>query len=110
MRAIRGRREGRVRILTPWLRALLPVFGLVCAGPAFGQLSRPTPVDPRQGERPFDEQEERQRLTRRPVAVPSIARPQAQADTTPLFVLQSLSIEGAIAIPEARFVDLYQPL
>lgn len=110
MRAVRGRQEGRLRMLTPWLRALLPAVGLVCAGPAFGQQSRPTPVDPRQGERPFDTQEERQRLARPPVAVPSIARPEQQADTRPLFVLKSLSIVGATAIPALEFVDLYQPL
>src|SRR5262245_47943036 len=110
MRAVRGRQEGRLRMLTPWLRAFVPAVGLVCAGPAVGQQSRPTPGDPRQGERPFDAKEDRQRLSTRPAAVPAIARPQGQASTKPLFVLKSLVIEGAVSIPETEFADLYQPL
>ncbi len=99
-----------MRMWTLWLRALLPAFGLICAGPALGQQSRPAPVDPRQSERNFDAQRERQRLARPPVAVPSIARPEQQADTRPMFVLTALSIEGATAIPAESFAGLYSPL
>jgi len=111
MRAVRGRQEGRVRMWTAWSRALLPALGLFCAGAAYGQQqSRPAPVDPRQSERTFDAQRERQRMARPAVTVPTVARPQPEADTRPMFVLTSLSIEGATAIPEQAFADLYAPL
>ena len=102
-----------MRSFTHWLRVLLyaPVL-VVCAGPALAQQAapRPVPIDPGQSEKSFDAEQERRRFGRPPVAVPSIARPQATGDTKPLFVLKSVAIEGAIAIPAESFSDLYASL
>jgi hemolysin activation/secretion protein len=41
--------------------------------------------------------------------LPKIARPEVQGDTRPLFVLKSVSIEGATVVPDSALTELYQP-
>jgi hemolysin activation/secretion protein len=74
------------------------------------QATRPAPVDPFQTEKAIDAQQtERRRAEKPPPRLPKIARPEVQGDTRPLFVLKSVSIEGATAVPEAALAELYQP-
>jgi hemolysin activation/secretion protein len=92
------------------LRPLLMALVLMGSVPAHGQQqSRPAPVDPRQSEKAFDAQRERQRLAKPPVTVPTISRSEPKADTKRRFVLTSISIKGATAIPTSAFADLYAP-
>src|SRR5581483_5262994 len=65
--------------------------------------------DPRQTERQFDgQQSEQGRPVRSPLRVPQAARPEINADTKPLFVLRSISLTGASAIPRERLAATYQ--
>src|SRR4051794_9827860 len=64
--------------------------------------------DVRETERRFDAQQNSP-AARPGVAVPRLARPEAQADTKPLFVLRHVAVTGALAIPAERFATAYQP-
>ena len=66
--------------------------------------------DPRQTERRFEEQQSAQSVAGRPrLPMPQFARPAGQEDSKPLFVLQSVAITGAVAMPHGRLVTAYQP-
>ncbi|MBI5318797.1 ShlB/FhaC/HecB family hemolysin secretion/activation protein [Bradyrhizobium sp.] len=66
--------------------------------------------DVRQTERRFEAQESEQGSDgRRGVAVPRVARSEAAADPTPLFVLLNISLTGANAIAPAQLAGAWHP-
>jgi hemolysin activation/secretion protein len=70
------------------------------------QASQPG-FDVRETERRFDAQ---QAPAARPgVAVPRLARPEAQADSKPLFVLHHVKVVGITAMPAGQLATAYQP-
>lgn len=88
------------------------ILQAMIGGPSHAQQGAPPAptIDPRQTEKNFERfQLEQQRARRPPVPVPRVARPDIQADTRPLFVLKSVSIEGAAALPADVLAESYQP-
>ena len=87
------------------------VLGLFAfLGPAHAQQGGSPGFDVRQTERRFESQDIRQNQGgRSDVAVPRVARGEASADPTPLFVLRNVSLTGAQAIPVARLAEAWQP-
>jgi hemolysin activation/secretion protein len=74
------------------------------------QPSRPPPVDPQQAEKNIDAfQFEQQRRAKPPLKLPKVSPLETPAGTEPLFVLRSVSIEGAYTIPAATLTELYAP-
>jgi hemolysin activation/secretion protein len=88
-------------------------FGLWAAiiwFPAQAQPANQPGYAPLQTERRFEEQQSGQSSGRRPrLPAPQFARPAGQGDSRPMFVLRSVSITGAAAIPPDRLVTAYQP-
>ena len=82
---------------------------IVCF-PAQAQQANQPGYDPRQTERRFEDQQSVRSSGGRPrLPMPQFARTAGQGDSKPLFVLQSVSITGAVAIPQGRLVTAYQP-
>ena len=78
--------------------------------PAQAQQANQPGYDPMQTERRFEDQQSAQSATGRPrLPISQFARPAGQGDSKPLFVLQSVSITGAVAIPQGLLVTAYQP-
>jgi len=71
------------------------------------QASQPG-FDVRETERRFDAQQISP-AARPGVAVPRLARPEAQADTKPLFVLHHVKVVGITAMPAGQLATAYQP-
>jgi len=81
---------------------------IVCF-PAQAQHANQPGYDPRQTERRFEDQQSVRSSGGRPrLPMPQFARTAGQGDSKPLFVLQSVSITGAVAIPQSRLVTAYQ--
>jgi hemolysin activation/secretion protein len=82
---------------------------IVCL-PAQAQPASQPGYDPRQTEKRFDDQQSSQGPNGRPrLPAPQFAGRAGQGDSKPLFVLEQVSISGAVAIPQARLVRTYQP-
>src|SRR5579863_70975 len=77
------------------------VFALIISIRAEAQQASQPGFDPRQTEKRFDEPQSGQSPSGRstPLRVPALSRPEATADSTPLFDLHGISITGAYAIP-----------
>jgi hemolysin activation/secretion protein len=86
-------------------------LAMTCSSTARAQQSaHPAAIDPSQTEKRIDAQQAELRRARKPPPkIPRIARPEVQADTRPLFVLKSVSIEGANAVSSSALAELYQP-
>jgi hemolysin activation/secretion protein len=66
--------------------------------------------DPRQTEKYFeDRQSGADRPLRPPPRTPTLARPEVAADTKPLFVLRTVSVAGASALPHEALAASYRP-
>jgi hemolysin activation/secretion protein len=66
--------------------------------------------DPRQTAKRFDVPQSGQAPSARSaLRMPLVSRPEVTADSKPLFVLHSISLTGAHAIPRERIVSAYQP-
>jgi hemolysin activation/secretion protein len=76
--------------------------------PARAQQANQPGYDPRQTEKRFEDLQSGQGTTARP-PMPRLARPEGQADSTPLFVLRHVAVTGAIAIPRERLATAWQP-
>jgi hemolysin activation/secretion protein len=76
--------------------------------PAKAQQASQPGYDPRQTEKRFEDLQSGQGTTARP-PMPRLARPEGQADSTPLFVLRHVAVTGAIAIPRERLATAWQP-
>ncbi len=94
-----------------YLAAALVLLGPTFAGTpqALAQQANQPGFDPRQPEKYFDNQTERESLSRPPVKLPTIGRPNTGGDTKPQFVLRGINVSGAHAIPRNRIAALYQP-
>jgi hemolysin activation/secretion protein len=66
--------------------------------------------DPRQTEKRFDLPQSEQPGSAKPILrMPVVSRANPIADTKPMFVLRSVLVTGASAIPAHQFVTVYQP-
>lgn len=99
--------RGEKRHLLTALLLLSPIFTGVPQ--AFAQQANQPGFDPRQPEKYFENQTERDSLNRPPVKLPSVDRPNAGGDTEPQFVLRGISVVGAHAMSRDRIAAVYQP-
>ncbi|MET4212345.1 POTRA domain-containing protein [Bradyrhizobium sp. LA2.1] len=91
------------------------LMALVLAAPiftgisqAFAQQANQPGFDPRQPEKYFENQTEQESLSRPPVTLPAVGRPNTGGDTKPQFVLRGIDVSGAQAIPRDRITAAYQ--
>ena len=100
---------------SPVVRHRLTTFALglwvqIVCFPAQAQQANQPGYDPRQTEKRFEDQQSARSSAGRPrLPMPQFARTAGQGDSKPLFVLQSVSITGAVAIPQGLLVTAYQP-
>ena len=86
------------------------LWALIACPSAHAQHANQPGYDPRQTEKRFDDLQSSQSPNGRPrLPLPQFAGHEGQGDSTPLFVLQQVSISGAVAIPQARLAATYQP-
>ena len=91
------------------MAAGLAMWTLNACLPEHAQHANQPGYDPRQTERRFEDQQSVRSSGGRPrLPMPQFARTAGQGDSKPLFVLQSVSITGAVAIPKSRLVTAYQ--
>jgi len=89
------------------LALLAPIFAGVSQTSA--QQANQPGFDPRQPEKYFDNQTERESLSRPPVQLPGVGRPNTGGDTKPQFVLRGVTVSGAHAVSQDRIATIYQP-
>jgi hemolysin activation/secretion protein len=91
--------------------AALLLFGATFTGnwQAFAQQANQPGFDPRQPEKYFENQSDQETLSRPPVKLPSVGQPNTGGDTRQQFVLRSINVSGAQAIPHDRIAAVYQP-
>jgi hemolysin activation/secretion protein len=99
-------RVGKRHLLTT-MALLAPFFAEVPQ--TFAQQANQPGFDPRQTEKYFENQTERESLSRPPVRLPTIDRPNTGGDTKPQFVLRGINVSGARAISPDRIAAVYQP-
>jgi len=88
----------------------LGLWALMAGLPAQAQQASQPGYDPRQTEKRFEDQQSAQSPAGRPgLPTAQFARPEGQGNSKPLFVLQKVSITGAVAIPQGRLVTAYRP-
>ncbi|WP_063982043.1 ShlB/FhaC/HecB family hemolysin secretion/activation protein [Bradyrhizobium sp.] len=75
---------------------------------AFAQQANQPGFDPRQPEKYFENQTEQESLSRPPVTLPAVGRPNTGGDAKPQFVLRGIDVGGAQAIPRDRIAAAYQ--
>jgi hemolysin activation/secretion protein len=94
-----------------YFAAALLLFGATFTGnwQAFAQQANQPGFDPRQPEKYFENQSDQETLNRPPVKLPSVGQPNTGGDTRPQFVLRSINVSGAQAIPHDRIAAVYQP-
>ncbi|WOH75769.1 ShlB/FhaC/HecB family hemolysin secretion/activation protein [Bradyrhizobium sp. NDS-1] len=95
------------RHLITALALLAPIFAGVSQ--AFAQQANQPGFDPRQPEKYFENQTERETLSRPPVRLPSVDQPNTGGNTKPQFVLRCINISGAHAVSPDRLAAVYQP-
>ncbi|MBR1130172.1 ShlB/FhaC/HecB family hemolysin secretion/activation protein [Bradyrhizobium iriomotense] len=95
------------RHLIAALALLVPIFAGVPQG--FAQQANQPGFDPRQPEKYFENQTERETLNRPPVKLPTIGQTNTGGDTKPQFVLRDISVTGAHAVPRDRIIAVYRP-
>ncbi|MGY4350291.1 hemolysin activation/secretion protein [Bradyrhizobium sp. GM7.3] len=76
---------------------------------AFAQQANQPGFDPRQAQKYFENQAERESLNRPPVRLPTVDQPNTGGDTKPQFVLRGIEVSGARAISRDRIAAVYQP-
>jgi hemolysin activation/secretion protein len=78
--------------------------------PVWAQQAGQPGFDPRQAEKRFDpSQSESTPSARSSLRMPHLSRPEARADSKPLFDLRQISLTGAQAIPHDQLITAYQP-
>src|ERR1035441_4324150 len=83
---------------------------LLCPLASISAEAQQSGYDPRQTEKNFDVPQSGQATsTRSGLRMPQVSRPQAAADSQPLFPLRGVSVTGARAIPHDDIVRVYQP-
>ena len=94
----------------PLLTALVLLASIVVGIPhAFAQQANQPGFDPRQPEKYFDNQTERESLSRPPVQLPRVGQSNTGGDTKPQFVLRGVTVGGAHAVSQDRIAAVYQP-
>lgn len=101
-----GRRSEK-RCLIAALLLLAPLFTAI--PPASAQGANQPGFDPRQPEKYFENQTERESLSRPPPKLPAIDGSNTGGDTRSQFVLRGISVTGAHAIPPDRIAAIYRP-
>jgi hemolysin activation/secretion protein len=100
----------RLKAAARRLAVLLCGIFLCCAALpihlAHGQQGR---IDPRQTEKTFEEFRRNKERSRSDVPLPSAGQVQGKGDTRPLFVLKSISVEGAHSIPSTELAEAAAP-
>ncbi|WP_128926955.1 ShlB/FhaC/HecB family hemolysin secretion/activation protein [Bradyrhizobium guangxiense] len=76
---------------------------------ALAQQANQPGFDPRQPEKYFENQTERETLNRPPVRLPTVSQPNTGGDTKPQFVLRGVDVRGADAVSRDRVAAVYQP-
>ncbi|MGY3343384.1 hemolysin activation/secretion protein [Bradyrhizobium sp. USDA 4472] len=76
---------------------------------SFAQQAHAPGFDPRQPEKYFENQSERESLSRPPLKLPSAGQSNAAGDSKAQFVLRGINISGAHAISPDRIAAAYQP-
>ena len=76
---------------------------------SFAQQAHAPGFDPRQPEKHFENQSERESLSRPPLKLPSAGQSNAAGDSKPQFVLRGINTSGAHAISPDRIAAAYQP-
>ena len=99
-------RIGKRHLVTA-LTVLLPIF--IGVSGALAQQANQPGFDPRQPEKYFENQTERETLSRPPVRLPTVGAPNTGGDTKPQFVLRGVSVSGAHAVSRDRIAAVYQP-
>ncbi len=98
-------RLGRRHLLTAFA-----VFALFAGIPqVLAQGANQPGFDPRQPEKYFENQTERETLERPPVRLPAVGQPNTGGDTKPQFVLRGVRVNGAHAVSRDRVAAVYQP-
>lgn len=87
------------------------VLSLAPIRPTAAEPANQPGFDPRQTEKYFDDLQSGQGrpVVGTPLRMPSVARPEAAADSKPLFVLRAVSLTGAMAVPRDQLAAIYQP-
>ncbi|SDJ61133.1 Hemolysin activation/secretion protein [Bradyrhizobium sp. Rc2d] len=75
---------------------------------SFAQQANQPGFDPRQPEKYFENQTERETLNRPPVRLPTVGQPNTGGDTKPQFVLRGIDVVGAHAVSRDRIATSYQ--
>ncbi|MGL3108040.1 ShlB/FhaC/HecB family hemolysin secretion/activation protein [Bradyrhizobium sp. BR 1432] len=75
---------------------------------SFAQQANQPGFDPRQPEKYFENQTERETLNRPPVRLPTVGQPNTGGDTKPQFVLRGIDVIGAHAVSPDRIATAYQ--
>ncbi|RZN08501.1 heme utilization protein [Bradyrhizobium genosp. SA-3] len=75
---------------------------------SFAQQANQPGFDPRQPEKYFENQTERETLNRPPVRLPTVGQPNTGGDTKPQFVLRGIDVIGAHAVSRDRIATAYQ--
>lgn len=86
---------------------LVPTFAGVAQ--TFAQQASQPGFDPRQPEKYFENQTERESLSRPPVRLPTVGQPNTGGDTKLQFVLRGVNVSGAQAVSHDRIAAVYQP-
>ncbi|MBR1363331.1 ShlB/FhaC/HecB family hemolysin secretion/activation protein [Bradyrhizobium ottawaense] len=95
------------RHLITALVMVVPIFAGISQ--AFAQQANQPGFDPRQPEKYFDNQTERESLSRPPVRLPSVGQPNTGGDTKPQFALRGVNVSGAHTVSQDRIAAIYQP-
>lgn len=95
------------RHLLTALVLLAPIFAGISQ--AFAQQASQPGFDPRQPEKYFENQTERETLSGPPVRLPTVGQPNIGGDTKPQFVLRGVNVSGAHAVSPDRIAAVYQP-
>jgi len=87
------------------------MFLVITSIPVKAQQASQPGFDPRQTEKRFDEPQSGQTPSGRSAAlrVPNVSRPEAIADSGPLFNLRGIRLTGTHAIPHEEIAKAYQP-
>ncbi|UQR60848.1 ShlB/FhaC/HecB family hemolysin secretion/activation protein [Bradyrhizobium sp. C-145] len=75
---------------------------------SFAQQANQPGFNPRQPEKYFENQTERETLNRPPVRLPTVGQPNTGGDTKPQFVLRGIDVVGAHAVSRDRIATAYQ--
>jgi hemolysin activation/secretion protein len=90
---------------------LILILSILSSASAIAQQAAQTGFDPRQTEKYFEDLQSRERAhpARPGLRMPVLPRPVFTGDAKPLFVLQGVTITGALAVPPDRLSTSYQP-